>query len=73
VSKIYKVSKLRGDECVHYVRANTLNAALRAVSTMYFVGGAATTEEMYQALAKGNFEVIDAVKAEQLELGGGNE
>lgn len=71
MSRIYIVTASDGS-FERYVRANTLNGAIRAVAHDMFGAKPATTEQMYHAF-KGGFEVLDTVEPEQLDLGGGNE
>jgi hypothetical protein len=75
VSRIYKVINRATGKVQRYVRANTLNAAVRAYANELYVAEPATTEDMWQAFNdKENFDALDAVAPEQLNLGGvGNE
>jgi hypothetical protein len=53
-----------------YVRANTLNAAVRSYANEVFEAAPVTTDELYQAMNADGFDVLDAVSPEQLALGG---
>jgi division protein CdvB (Snf7/Vps24/ESCRT-III family) len=66
VSRIYTVCTKVG-YIVRYVRANTLNAAMRAVAEEMYVAKASTTDEVYQAMLK-NADVLDAVAPEQSDI-----
>lgn len=69
MSRIYVVTtKASGVE--RYVRANTLNGAIRAIANEDFTALAATTDQLFLAF-KAGFEVLDAIEPEQLDLGGG--
>ena len=73
MSRIYLVTFKEGG-AERFVRANTLNAAVRAVAKETFDAAPATTEQMFHALkAEAGLEVLDAVEPEQLDLGGANE
>ena len=52
-----------------FVRAKTLNGAVRAVAGEKFTGAAASTEQMFQAYKQG-LEVLDASKEEEAEKDG---
>lgn len=64
--RIYVVTAKNGG-AERYVRANTLNAAVRAVADENFVAAAATTEQMYQAMGAGS-KVLDAVAPAQMDI-----
>jgi division protein CdvB (Snf7/Vps24/ESCRT-III family) len=66
VSRIYTV-RAKAGHIVRYVRANTLNAAVRAVAEEMYVAKASTTDEVYQAMLK-NADVLDAVAPEQSDI-----
>ncbi len=61
--RLYIVSDWQG-KIVRYVRATTLQAAIRAHWADQFKARPASTEEMFQAFKGGEFEVLDAVKQE---------
>lgn len=68
MSRIYTVRRRdAAGHLVRYVRANTLNAAVRAVAVELFEAKAATTEEIYQATVDKTFDVLDAVQPEQVD------
>jgi hypothetical protein len=71
VSRIYVVFE-RDTKEKFFVRANTLNGAMRAVTNEHYAGRTATTDELYQAFKLG-LTVIDAVAPEQLDIYGGAE
>jgi hypothetical protein len=71
VSRIYTVTNKKTGEIVRYVRANTLNAAIRAHAFELFEATASSTEDVFQAVQAKAFDVLDAVSPEQLALGGG--
>ena len=54
--------------CVRFVRANTLNAAVRAHAAEKFTAVPATTEDVYQAVSQDLFNVLDAVAPEQIDI-----
>lgn len=66
MSRIYTVATKKG-VIVRYVRANTLNAAIRAVSDELYTAKASTTDEVYQAMLD-HADVLDAVAPEQLDM-----
>jgi hypothetical protein len=70
VSRIYTVTNKKTGEVVRYVRANTLNAAVRAHAYELFEAAQSSTEDIYQATLKKAFDVLDAASPEQLALGG---
>ena len=49
---------------VRYVRAKTLNAAVRALADETWLATAATTDDIFHASKAGSFDVLDAVHAE---------
>ena len=67
-SRIYIVTDRIAGSVTRYVRANSLNSAIRAVADETFLAAPATTEDIYQAVAKGEFEVLDAVAPEQIDI-----
>ena len=66
MSRIYVVY-VKGGATVRWVRANSLNGAIRAVAAEKFTAKAASTEEVYQAMSQGA-EVLDAVAPEQVDI-----
>jgi hypothetical protein len=72
VSRIYNVSAKATGVSLRYVRANSLNAAVRAYAHEVVVAKAMTPDEVYAAM-KEDREVLDAVAPEQPEIGAGNE
>jgi hypothetical protein len=72
MSRIYTVTNKKTGKVERYVRANTLNAAIRAHAHELYDAIAATTEDVFQAMQAGDFHVLDAVAPEQLALGGGS-
>ena len=73
MSRIYTVTDRKTGAVERYVRANTLNAAIRAYSNEVFEAAPSTAEEMVNAANGGKLSVLDAVAPEQLALGGGVE
>jgi hypothetical protein len=71
MSRIYTVTNKKTGKVERYVRANTLNAAVRAHAHELFAAAQASTEDVFQAVQKKSFDVLDAVSPEQLGLGGG--
>jgi hypothetical protein len=71
VSRIYTVTDKKTGAVERYVRANTLNAAIRAYSNEVFEAQPSTAEKMVMAANGGKLSVLDAVAPEQLALGGG--
>lgn len=67
MSRIYVVRTNADGKLVRYVRANTLAGAIRAASEELYSAAAATTEEIFQASRKGQFDVLDALKPEQID------
>ena len=67
MSRIYIVSdRASGD--VTYVRAKSLNAAIRAVAQSTYMAAAATTDDVYEAM-KGGAKVLDAIEeAPQVDI-----
>lgn len=68
MSRIYVVRKRDAQGAlVRYVRANTLNGAVRAVAEELFTAAATTTEEVFQAMKSGHFDVLDALEEPEPE------
>lgn len=61
-SRIYVVTDMGTRKIVRYVRANTLNGAIRAVARELFDAAPATTEQMWQASKAGAMDVLDALE-----------
>ena len=66
MARIYVVTH-RETDVDRFVRANTLNAAIRAVADETFTAKAASTEDMFLAFKQG-FEVLDAVAPVQVDI-----
>lgn len=66
MSRIYIVTNRAGVE-LRYVRANSLNGAVRAYANEKFSARIANTDEVYQAM-KGGAEIMDAVAPEQVDI-----
>jgi hypothetical protein len=66
MSRIYTV-RTKDGRIVRYVRANTLNAAVRAVAEEMYAAKASTTDEVYQAMLK-NVDVLDAIAPAQVDI-----
>lgn len=70
-ARIYRVTNKHSGDVQRYVRANTLNAAVRAYASEVFEAVPVSTDEMYRAMNADGFDVLDAVSPEQLDLSGG--
>jgi len=70
VSRIYTVTNKKSGEIVRYVRANTLNAAIRALAFELYESSPTTAVDMFDASKAGPLNVLEAVAPEQLGLGG---
>lgn len=68
MSRIYKVTAKENGQIVRYVRANSLNAAIRARMREIFDASPCTSEEMFQAAKHGKLNVLDAVAPEQTDI-----
>ena len=66
MSRIYLVLDKKG-AVVRYVRANTLNAAVRAHAAEKFTAKPATTDDVYHAMTHGA-DVLDVVAPEQMDI-----
>lgn len=64
MSRIYVVRNKETGTVARYVRANNLNAAVRAVANELFTADHTTTDQVYQAMLAGKFIVLDAVAAD---------
>lgn len=62
MSRIYIVSSLKDKQVVRFVRANTLNAAVRALAGELYTAQAATHDELFAAAKGGKFDVLNAVE-----------
>jgi hypothetical protein len=60
--RIYLVTDRATENVVRFVRASTLNSAVRAVANELFAARSATTEELYQAYKTPGLEVLDAIE-----------
>lgn len=67
MSRIYEIRSKMGAS-LRYVRANSLNGAVRAYSDEVMVAKAMSPDEVYAAM-KDDKEVLDAVAPEQMEFG----
>lgn len=65
MSRIYVVTD-RETQIDHYVRANSLNGAVRAVANEKYTAKTATTEQLFQAYKIG-ITVLDAVQESDSE------
>ena len=63
MSRIYEISDGAG-EILRYVRANSLNGAIRAYSHEMFNAKVATAEDIFQASKRGEFDVLDALASD---------
>ena len=68
MSRMYVVRRRASGVLVRYVRAHTLNGAVRALADEKFAASAATTEEIFQAIKKDAFDVLDALAPIQVDL-----
>lgn len=67
MSRIYTITDRMG--CVvRYVRAHTLNGAVRAYANEHFKASASSTDELFQAQKAGEFDVLDAIDPEQRDI-----
>jgi hypothetical protein len=73
MSRIYIVTHRPDGAVARYVRANSLNGAIRAYATECYEASAATTEQVFQAMKAGAFEVLDAVAPEQIDIEDAND
>lgn len=62
MSRIYLVSDKSTKKVIRYVRANTLNGAVRALCDELYTAEAATTDQMYAAMQDGGLKVLDAIE-----------
>ena len=68
MSRIYVIRGRKDRKLVRYVRAHTLNGAVRAVSTELFEAAQATTNEIYEATMNKTFDVLDALQPTQVDI-----
>jgi hypothetical protein len=68
MSRIYTVLNRADGNVARYVRANTLNAAVRAHASEVYEARPSSTEEIYQASLAGALRVLNAVKPEQGDM-----
>jgi hypothetical protein len=66
--RIYTVRNKATGKLVRHVRAHSLNSAIRAVAAENFTAEASSTEDIFQAAKSGNFDVLDAVAPEQVDI-----
>jgi hypothetical protein len=67
-ARIYIVTNRNSGKVSRYVRAKTLNSAMRAVAAEIFQGEPASTETIFQAMKAPGFDVLDAVEPVQLDI-----
>ena len=67
MSRIYLVTDRLTGKVSRYVRANTLNGAVRAHAAEIYEASQASTEDVYQAM-KAGYDILDAVAPEQVDL-----
>jgi hypothetical protein len=67
VSRIYTVRNKTNGKLVRYVRAHSLNGAVRALAGELFDASAATTDDIFKASKDGTFDVLDALEPEQVD------
>ena len=67
MSRIYAVSDKKSGKVVRYVRAKTLNGAVRAAAAELYDAKATTTDDIYLAAKAGSFTVLDAVEEPESE------
>jgi hypothetical protein len=68
LSRIYVIKGRKSGELVRYVRAHTLNGAVRALAEEKFAASTASTEELFQAMKTDTFDVLDALAPTQVDL-----
>jgi hypothetical protein len=61
MSRIYVVTSRADKKIARYVRANNLNAAVRALADELYTAQAATHDQLYAA-HKGGYEILDAAR-----------
>jgi hypothetical protein len=68
MARIYTVKNKTSGKIVRYVRANSLNGAIRAVAGEQFDAAPASTEDVFQAAKGGTLNVLDALAPEQVDI-----
>ena len=63
MSKIYLITSKSDQSVIRYVRANTLNGAIRALTDELYEVEAADTDQLYRAMQDGGLKVLDAVES----------
>jgi hypothetical protein len=63
MSRIYIITDKTTKKVARYVRANSLNAAVRALIDELYSAETASTDQMFAAMKAGNMDVLDAVEA----------
>lgn len=66
MSRIYVVTSRADKKIARYVRANTLNSAVRALADELYTATAATHDQLYAA-HKGGYEILDAAKVPECD------
>jgi len=61
MSKIYIVTHAKAGSLIRFVRAQTLNGAVRAVARDLFAVTAASTDQLVEAAANGSLDILDAL------------
>jgi hypothetical protein len=61
MSRLYLVTHKATDLPARYVRAHTLNGAIRAVASELFEARTASAEDIWEASKEPGFEVLDAL------------
>ena len=62
MSRLYIITDKTTKKVARYVRANTLNGAVRALAEELYSAEAASTDQMFAAMKAGNMDVLDAVE-----------
>jgi hypothetical protein len=65
VSRIYIVTHAKNESLIRFVRAKTLNGAVRALASELFEAKAASAEDIVKASKDGSFDVLDALDEAQ--------
>lgn len=68
MSRIYVIRGRKSGSFERYVRAHTLNGAIRAHAAEVFEAKAATTDELFVAAQAGTFHVLDALEPIHLDI-----
>ena len=61
MSKIYIVTHAKAGSLIRFVRAQTLNGAVRAVARDLFAVTAASTDQIVEAAQAGTLDILDAL------------